>query len=487
MSKVMRRAFLWNVGGYAIQILSLLAQVIIVSRILNPAEVGVFGASRGILAIIKAIPNSGAIYTLASFPRLRTIHFRMMSGLMSLAGAAQVVVVLLGCLAAWKIQGPTSMVIALATLSLTCLIEGQQLTSEALLMRRLDYRPIIIADGLSFVTSIAVILLLHKNIPSFHLLTVSAYVEASVRLIALKLPTWRETFLQWPRYRLLKGAWAHSLKLMTANLFYIISSNGDRALVGGLLGDGSAGFYWRGQQLINAPVTAYGRVVNKVLMPAAANSKTAGVSLEWVIDLALNTSIRMGLFAGVGLWVLGRPVIEVVLGKSWVETAIVLQITGLLIVFRFMYKALDSIIVGQLLAKASIIGSAILASSTICFLAIGARYGLQGACWGISSAQFVTSAYYLWAMPHHKLTTFSHIAKTAGVALAEAAVLAVPVFTLWWWLESIQANSWIKIAALGALMAAWGALVFLKVKAARKKVRTTVEEEPLEPLSHLDE
>lgn len=493
MSKVMRSAFLWNVGGYAIQMLSLLAQVVIVSRILNSTEVGVFGVSRGILAIVKAIPNSGAIYALASLPRLRPIHFRMMSGLMSMAGLAQAAVVIIGCGVSWMVQGPTPVAVALATLSLTCLFEGQQLTSESLLMRRLNYQPIVAADGLSFVASIGTVLAFRHTIPGFHLLTLAAYFEAIVRLIALKYPTWHETKMWWPRMRVLKGTLIHTGKLMSSNLLNIIASNGDRAIVAFALGEGSAGFYWRGQQLINAPITAYGRVVNKVLMPAAAHQKTAGVTLEWVVDLALNTSIRMGLFAGVGLWVLGEPVIEIVLGRKWLETATVLQITGLLIVFRFMFKALDSIVVGQLLARVSLVGKGIQAVTTIAALFVGAPFGLAGACWAVSAAQFITAAYYIWAMVKNGLTSYAQVIKVAGAAFAEAAVLSVPIFTAWWLLENSTASVWVKMGALGVLMAAWGVLVFMRVKKARRKPKNAQngaadkasEKEP-EVIEHLD-
>lgn len=97
MSKVVRSAFAWNIGGFAVQMLSLLVQMVIVSRLLTKEEFGIYLLSRSYLGILKSLPNSGAMYALASLPRLRNIHFRMMSGVISLAGLVQTVLALAGC------------------------------------------------------------------------------------------------------------------------------------------------------------------------------------------------------------------------------------------------------------------------------------------------------------------------------------------------------------------------------------------------------
>ncbi|UOX39764.1 hypothetical protein [Planktothrix phage Pag-JY44] len=481
MSKVVRSAFIWNIGGFAVQVISLLAQTVIVSRLLTPEEVGIYFVSRSFLGILKSIPNSGAMYALASLPRLRNIHFRMMSGVISLAGLIQACVALLGCGVAYLWLGPNPMVIAIALLSFTCLFEGQQLTSESLMMRRLDYRPIVTADAVSFAASITTILALSPFINSFLLLTIAAYSESIARLIALKVPTWHETKLWIPKWRIIRKTLNHSFKITLSRLLSLVATQGDKIIVGGALGAGAAGNYGRGQNLINAPLTAYGRVVNKVLMPAAANEKLSGVSLSWVTSAALTLSVRFGIFAGVAMWVLGRPVVDVLLGPGWGDVAIVLQITGLLIVFRFLFKALDSVVVGQRLVKPSIIGQAIQGGSSLVALFVGVQFGLAGACWAVSLAQFLSALYYIYAVLKHKMITVPEMLASLGKSTLEAGLLSLPVFGAYWLLESAQAGTWVKIIVLGLLLAAWGGYVVLSLKKSglgkKKKKKDSKEEE----------
>lgn len=464
MSKVVRSAFAWNIGGFAVQVVSLLVQLVIVSRLLTQEEYGIYLVSRSYLGILKSIPNSGAMYALASLPRLRNIHFRMMSGVISLAGLIQAILALTGCGIAYLMLGPNPLVIAIALLSFTCLFEGQQLTSESLMMRRLDYKPVVIADGFAFLASLATILALSSTITSFHLLTIAAYSESITRLIALKIPTWQETKIWLPKWRVIRKVWNHSIKLTFSRLLSLVATQGDKIIIGGALGSGAAGSYGRGQQMIGAPITAYGRVVNKVLMPAAANQKVSGVSLSWVTSAALTLSVRFGIFAGVAMWVLGQPVVDILLGPGWEETAVVLQITGLLIVFRFLFKALDSVVVGQRLVKPSIIGQAIQGGSSLAALFIGVQFGLAGACWAVSLAQFLSALYYIYAVLHHKMITRSELLASLGKSVLEAALLSVPVFGAYWALEAAEAGTWVKLAVLSLVLAAWGGYVALSLK-----------------------
>lgn len=493
MSKPLRSAFLWNVGGFGVQILSLLAQVVIVSRILSEKDVGLFFLSRSILGIIKAIPNSGALYALASLPKLRNVHFQMMSGIISMAGFIQAVVVLAGCAIFARFQGFTPEVLAVALLSFTCLFEGQQLTSESLLMRRLDYRPIVVADGLAFTASIITIVSFYSFIPGFQLLTLAAYVESLVRLAALKIPTWQETKIRFPRLRIVGATLKHSFGLTFSRMFSLVANQGDKIIVGSALGASTLAHYGRGQQLINAPITAYGRVVNKVLIPAAANEKVSGVSLSWISSTALTLSVRFGIFAGVGLWVLGKPVVEVLLGPGWDDTAIVLQITGLLIVFRFLFKALDSVIVGRRLVKESIIGQSMQGLTSVAALLVGVQFGLAGACWAVSFAQFISAMYYVYVVLRHKMLTPSEMASSLRSSLVEAGLLAVPAFGVYWMLESANASTLVKILVLGFTMGLWGVYVLRSLKKSglnkkKKKADPQAEEEaeraalPTEPL-----
>lgn len=486
MSKVVRSAFAWNIGGFAVQMLSLLVQMVIVSRLLTKEEFGIYLLSRSYLGILKSLPNSGAMYALASLPRLRNIHFRMMSGVISLAGLVQTVLALAGCGIAYYFLGPNPLVAAIALLSFTCLFEGQQLTSESLMMRRLDYRPVVVADGASFLASLITILALSPVISSFHLLTIAAYSESITRLIALKIPTWNETKIWLPKWRIIRKVWNHSIKLTLSRLLSLVATQGDKIIIGGALGAGDAGNYGRGQQMIAAPITAYGRVVNKVLMPAAANEKLSGVSLSWVTSAALTLSVRFGIFAGVAMWVLGQPVVDVLLGPGWGDVAIVLQITGLLIVFRFLFKALDSVVVGQRLVKPSIIGQAIQGGSSLVALFIGVQFGLAGACWAVSLAQFLSALYYIYAVLKHKMITVPEMLASLGKSTLEAGLLSLPVFGAYWLLESAQAGTWVKIIVLSLLLAAWGGYVVLSLKKSglgKKKKKNSKEEEAEERAS----
>lgn len=445
--------------------LSLLVQVIVVSRMLGDVAVGIYAVSRSYMALIKATPNAGIMPTLVSYPRLRPIHFRMMSGFAWMAGSTQVIVALLGCLAFSLVYGPSPTIVAVALLSGAALFEGQQAPSEAFLMRKLDYRPIITADALALAANLTVIFSLNKVIDGFAILTTATYAEAITRFVALKIPTWNETKSWWPRMKILRKVLIYVLKIMVSNIFSIISMQADKIIVNGFIGPAASAHFWRSQNLINVPITAYGRVVNRVLMPAIAHQKTSGVSSEGLVNLALSTSTRIGLLSGVALYTLSDALVSILLGPGWGGTASILQVTGALVVFRFTFKALDSLIVGKLHANTTIAGQAVLCCCTLLFMLIGVMQGgLVGAAWGLALAQAAAASFHLVAVLRHGMIRPAELVKTLTLATVESAVLSIPIFAAWWGLIQYKAPHRLHLLVLLPLLAGWTAFSMLQMK-----------------------
>ncbi len=123
-----------------------------------------------------------------------------------------------------------------------------------------------------------------------------------------------------------------------------LASQGDNLVIGRWLGPVALGIYGRAYQLMQAPASLLGQVLDRVLFPAMARvqdqrEKLAAAYRRGVALIALAT-----LPASAALLLLAPEMVQVLLGEKWDAVLAPLQILAAGMLFRSSYKLSDSLV-----------------------------------------------------------------------------------------------------------------------------------------------
>ncbi len=153
---------------------------------------------------------------------------------------------------------------------------------------------------------------------------------------------------------------------------------GDEFVTGKLLGAQALGLYSRAYQLMTAPATYFGQVLEKVLFAALAQrqNEPAKVAKYFLFGVELCSLVSVG--GAVVLTVAAQEVVLALFGPKWIEAVPAVQILGLGVFFRTCYKNSDTVIraLGAVyrLAFRQTLYAIVVIGGTI----IGSRWGLEG-------------------------------------------------------------------------------------------------------------
>ncbi len=464
----------WNLGAHAIQALSIIVQAVIVSRVLSPTDIGYFAIARSVLSLSRAVPNTGILYAMASLKNLRVVHSRMVSGIMLAAGAIQAFAMIGGALIFGSLSGHQYIVLSIILLSGLCLIDGQLLPVEGLKVRSMDHRQLTIADLLAFGSAVTGLLIgLAWGLGVFSLVLAS-YMESIPKVIYLRTIMWKETAPLFPRLKLISAILSQGAKLSISSVFLLISTQGDRLLIGTFLGPAIAASYWRANQALNVPLSFHARVAYRVLISTASAESTAGITQQRVASLSTVLSARLGLCIGLGSFFLADPLILLFLGDAWSMTAISMVALAPCIGSKFLIRSLDSLLVGGSHVGSSVLGQGFLAIGLILAIALGFQGGLWVVCIFISVVFVLGGLLYSFLALRANLLTQADFSNTLLRLSQDTVVFCLPFIGLHIGLGAISAPKLISTAIEVLFVLSWFVFILLDLnKEARQTGRVS--------------
>jgi O-antigen/teichoic acid export membrane protein len=474
MSRLIKNAVAWNLLGHAIQTANMLVQAAIVSRLFSPAEVGIFAVAKTVQSFVRATPSSGILYSLATLPRLRKIHFQMISGFMPVIGVMQFLVIFFAAdIAGWMI-GPSPIITILPCLAGLCIIESFQLPGEAAKLRLIDHRQLVLVDlaivgpsliglGISFYMGLGI-----------YSLVVAAYCESITKALFYYIVIWGRTSPIWPRLQFIGPVLAHGLKLTFSTLLLLASTQGDRLLIGLLHGPAAAAGFWRTNQIINLPLALYSRITYRVLTSASSDEARSGLKPEWIAKVGLHLSLRLGAVLGLVLALFSASITDVLLGSMWQSAAGVMALLAPFVCFKFLSRSLDPLMLGGRHAKSSITGQLILAGGIFAGLLLAAPAGVFWACLIVGMAHSASGIFYVGACLKKSLLTLNDIASSIKQTLTDALLFGLPALGIFALSRSLAAPAVIQLAAAILIIVIWGGSVLMSARKTFSAMREAV-------------
>jgi O-antigen/teichoic acid export membrane protein len=179
--------------------------------------------------------------------------------------------------------------------------------------------------------------------------------------------------------------------ILGSGIVAFLFREGDDALVGVLLGSAALGLYQLSYRLSNAPATEISQIVSRVVMPAYSKLQDDIAAVREGFYRALRMSMLVSFPVGVGIIVVAPPFVQTFLGDQWTGMIVPMQVLtgyGLLRSIRSptspLFKALGR---PDYMTKIQTVRLVLLA---VIVYPLTTAYGLAGTAFAVLATSFVS-------------------------------------------------------------------------------------------------
>jgi O-antigen/teichoic acid export membrane protein len=402
-----------------------LATLLVLARLLSPAEFGLTAAGLLIAELAFMFSEAAMGQALVQRPRLRPEHVRVAFTLMLLLGLVAAAAVAIAAPAIGRFFGMPPLERIIPVLAVLIPIQSLSSVSMALLSRQGRFRHIAmarlpsVAFGYSFVA--IGLALASAGVWALVLGTICRDVLLLLALYAAARHDLRPS-LDRPAIRDLAGFSTGQTLVKLANY---IAQNGDYVVVGRLLGAEALGYYSRAYQLMMVPVTLMSAVTTRVLFPLMASVQEDRARLASAYLRCIGASVALTLPLSVVLAICAEEIIFVLLGQQWKAAATPFAILSLVLVFRSARNVANAATTAQGASFRLAWRQGVYALLIVLGTVLGARWGVDGV--GVAVAVVIGVYYALSAQLANRLLEVSwrRFGRAHGPGIASAAVLGL--------------------------------------------------------------
>lgn len=446
----------WAYLAAACQALLILLVLAILSRLLTPADFGLFGIAWIFMDLATRLGQTGIGHTLIQRDELGDRHVETAFSLSVILGIATGMAIWLLAPFVGRVFDEPVVTRLLRALSAVFVIAGVGVVSGHLLRRNLRFKQVMVADLLAYSVGYG----LTATTLAFHGFGVWSVVWGEI----VRALVHTATVISYcpPRLRF-RPATRETIDLISGGTglsfvqaFDFIIQTGGHFAVGRWLGATSLGYYTRADRLAWLPFQYIGGSLFEVAFPAMAQRQKQTDRLRVIYLHGTEMLSLVVLPAGIMLLVGAPEIVTVVLGGQWGTTVPVLQILALAAPLR-MCGILN---VAAVRASGAAYGEAwrqaVHAFLVVLGAWLGSRWGLAGVAAGMVGAQVIAhllmaqAALSLLGLGWRRLLRCHLPALWAGAWAALA---------LWLTAEGLRTLEWPAMLTLVVETVVWGVTV----------------------------
>jgi PST family polysaccharide transporter len=439
MKKTVLKGAAWLTGQQMLTFFLNLVLLVVLSRLLRPAEIGLAAtlvAAMGLCAVITEFGMGAAIVQRSSITanHVRTATVYVVAAGISAVGVIWVLSPLILDRFAWF--GDTRETVLLASfLALT----GPALTLvSSLSQRELDFRRIAAArlSGMFIGQTLVSVALAWQGFGASSI--IAGQLSSAVLQIIILTPASRLREKAEIRFAAMRDLLGFGASLSVARLAMVIHGYIDRPIIAALLGQAAVGLYVRADQISRSIDLVLQPLLSAIGFPVMARLQNNRSRLLIACQSATAASMLFVVPVSLMVSLFADDVIVVALGPGWSSTGDALKILAFVPIFMTLAEIHFALLRGtnhlHLFAALQWIVAGLIASG----LYLGTSYGLAGASLGILGSRVIgalgavlLSCRVLAVSPFVMLR---YAAPWAGVAaailLASAFDLPMPIFRL---------------------------------------------------------
>jgi O-antigen/teichoic acid export membrane protein len=389
LTSIAARGFLWSFGSGVGQALLSIVSMVLLARLLTPAEFGAASAATIVVGVATLVSQLGVGAALVQRNDLHDAQVAAAFWFSLLFSCALGVALYL--LTPWinPLVGLPSDSDLLRLLSVSLPLAGIMSVSAGILQRRMQFRSAsiveIVASGPGAIGVSVLLAALGAGSYSLVWGAIASTVVSAVGYGWLARPSVR------PRGPL--SMWREVTPLIRFGGGYSLSQignwfalNADNLVTANALGMVELGVYGRAYRLLSQPANLIGGAVDKVLFPTMAKVRHDGERLRNAYVRASSLIALVGVPASVLLFVLAPEAVAVLLGDGWTAVVFPLQVFALVLVPRTSYKISGSLTRATGAVYRSAWRQWLYAGEVFVGCAVGARWGVDGVAVGASVA-----------------------------------------------------------------------------------------------------
>jgi O-antigen/teichoic acid export membrane protein len=334
---------LWTAVGKGGNAGLTLLTLVILARLLSPREFGTVSAALVIIEFSSIFSHLGLGPAVVQRQLLEERHLRAaFAGSLVLGLAIGIAIWWAAPLAAAFFHNPDVEPV-LRALAWVFPLRGMSAVADSLMLRELRFRWLANLDLAIYALGhgLVAILLALAGFGVWALVS-AALIEGLVRA-AILLYMRPPPLGTWPEWRALKELLHFGGGFTLARLANQLALQGDNLVVGHWLGPAALGLYGRAYNLMAAPATLVGKVLDDVLFPTMARVQDDVERLGRAYRRGVAVIALVALPVSAVLFVLAPELIHVTLGPRWHEAVTPFRILATGILFRTSYKLSDSL------------------------------------------------------------------------------------------------------------------------------------------------
>ncbi|PQM28547.1 lipopolysaccharide biosynthesis protein [Sphingopyxis lindanitolerans] len=474
-----RSAVIWRSGSQILAQIITWSVTLLVIRLLDPADYGLFAMTQVILSFLAFLNGWGFASALVQSDSIDPFRIRQAFGLLLLLNAGLAAIQFFGAPLAAAYYGHPKVADLLRVQALLYLATPFIALPQVMMSRTLDFRRLALVNLLAALVGAGTALgcaLAGYGVWTLVYAPIAMFWTRAVGLTAVA------RLFVWPSFNF-RGCGqiiGFGSAILFAQLFWLVQSQSDVFIAGARFDTHSLGLYAEALFLAQIFMAKFVPPLNEVAFPAYSRIKDDAAAVRWNFLKTVRLLMLVAAPFYCGLTVVAAPMVETLFGLKWLGMVPYIQIISLalmLMTVQILFAPVTSALGKPSTSMFAALGGAILFPTA--FL-IGAQWGLIGMAWA-----------WLIAAPLLLILTARLSAPLIGVSLrdigraalpgvAPALVMAVAVGFAGEALANLGWSAPVRLAllvALGALL--YGALLwFLERAALNEVIRVVVRRQP---------
>lgn len=319
------RGIKWNLLEQAGVAVITFVSTVILSRILRPEDFGLYGMPTVLTNLAILFVTLGLHYSVIQDDSLDRNDHESIFWLSMTCGVLAALLFFFGAPLIATVYGHRELVPMVRALSLVLVIQGAASVPMGIIIKRMDFKSLAIAQISGTGLSYGIAILLAMNQFGYWALVAQALTfNATLVLINLISSGWRP---RWTfRFSALQKIRRFSTHFTLNQVLEFSAANLDAFLVGRQLGSRSLGLMSRAQALSMMPVTSFGFILNRTFFPwfSSLQQRPAELQVRYVQSSTALTVVMFPILAFLGL--VSEEVVLLLFGSPWLPVAPLLKI-----------------------------------------------------------------------------------------------------------------------------------------------------------------
>ena len=381
--------FLWMFAGSGAEAVLKVIVLLVLARLLTPAEFGIVGAALTIVNLAEITVRVGVAPSIVQTKTLTRDHIGTGLSVTIFVSFVIAAIVYLSAESIERLYRMAGLVPFIEVFAALFIIKGAGLVSEALLQRNLRFRQIatIRLFGYGLGSALVSITLAWQGFGAWSLVIGQLVHQSIMTIFYVYLARDKLTIgFKWSTF---KSMFQFGFGVTLTQFGSYVSQNADFFIVGRYLGAEALGYYTRAYLLLQQAAMLVGRVGDEVLFPTLASVQDDRKRLQRALNQALSLVAMTQVPATALLVVMAPEIVLVLMGPQWDVAIAPFQILIAVLFFRTAYKFIGSILRAAGRVYIMAIWQWTYAVGVMAGAYFGQDYGLSGVSIGVSGAVIV--------------------------------------------------------------------------------------------------